>query len=40
LAFGAKNNNERVYAVQDCVNLEQEMVNSFTPINLKDGFSV
>lgn len=40
LAFGAKNNNDRVYAIQDCVNLEFEMVNSFTPGNLKDGFKV
>lgn len=40
LIFGPKNNNERVYAVQDSVKLEKEMIMEFKPSNLKERFKI
>lgn len=40
LVFGAKNNNERVYAIQDSITLEEQMISSFQPGNLTEGFTL
>lgn len=40
LIFGPKNNNERVYAVQDSIVREKEMIMKFAPGNLKERFKL
>ena len=36
LVFGPKNNNDRVFDIQDLVVREEEMINSINPKNMKE----